>query len=188
MKKFYVFIIFLISVLLFSGCGSPYNSSGPDSVQISLPYEDGCIDDMEIDENGNLRVAMYEIDQDGKKAKATCWITRDDGKSWENLYEEYFEANDKKEETVEIAPCIAGDGLFILKYNYKGDSFEVNSEELYYIKDLNIMPQYNNYKNKNIPILYIFAVAPYTGAWIEITFDLFRVLLLDGRTLHGCVY
>ena len=30
------------------------------------------------------------------------------------------------------------------------------------------MPQYNNYKNKNIPILYIFAVAPYTGAWIEI--------------------
>ena len=50
------------------------------------------------------------------------------------------------------------------------------------------MPQYNNYKNKNIPILYIFAVAPYTGAWIEITFDLFRVLLLDGRTLHGCVY
>ena len=83
MKKFYVFIIFLMSALLFSGCGSPYNSSGPDSVQISLPYEDGCIDDMEIDENGNLRVAMYEIDQDGKKAKATCWITRDDGKNWE---------------------------------------------------------------------------------------------------------
>ena len=137
MKKFYVFIIFLISALLFSGCGSSYNSSGPDSVQISLPYEDGCISDMKIDENGNLRVAMYEIDQDGKKAKATCWITRDDGKSWENLYEEYFEANDKKEETVEIAPRIAGDGLFILKYNYKGDSFEVNSEELYYIKDLN---------------------------------------------------
>ena len=49
------------------------------------------------------------------------------------------------------------------------------------------MSQYNNYKNKNIQILYIFAVAPYTGAWIEITFDLFRVLLLDGRTLHGCV-
>lgn len=30
------------------------------------------------------------------------------------------------------------------------------------------MSQYNNYKNKNTPILYIFAVAPHTGAWIEI--------------------
>ena len=72
-----------------------------------------------------------------KKPKQLAGLQGTMGKSWENLYEEYFEANDKKEETVEIAPRIAGDGLFILKYNYKGDSFEVNSEELYYIKDLN---------------------------------------------------
>ena len=38
------------------------------------------------------------------------------------------------------------------------------------------MSQYNNYKNKNTPILYIFAVAPHTGAWIEISLrvDVFK--------------
>ena len=98
MKKIITLFMTFILITGLTGCGrddSETESSGREASEIKLPKEIDYITDMKVDENGYITLAAYERKGD-YNGVISISKTKDDGESWETLYQREVSIKKKK--------------------------------------------------------------------------------------------